>query len=370
MAAVDDASKKRKREEEEESEEERKKAKKPVRVWLDGCYDLLHFGHSNALRQAKELGDVLVAGIHPTSEIEKHKGLPLMNDEERLEVLKANKWVDEIVTDAPYLTSVDFLKKHNIDFCAHGEDITILDDGRDSFHEVKEAGMFKLIKRTDGVSTTALLGRMLSMSKSHHSKTGGGESSNFLASTRKIVQFASRRAIKPGYKVVYAAGAFDLMHAGHVNFLKQARELGDFLIVGVWGDADVNARMGGNYPIMNTNERVLNALCLKYVDEVIIAPPYHITSEMLASMKVDLVVRGTSPQVLLPDEPDPFRLPKEKGIYKELQSKFELSTGQIIARIIERRLEFEKKKALSEKKAESQKKTCTVIPDEVDKNAE
>ena len=45
------------------------------------------------------------------------------------------------------------------------------------------------------------------------------------------------------------------MHAGHVDFLRQARELGDFLIVGVWGDPDVNDRMGGNYPIMNINER-------------------------------------------------------------------------------------------------------------------
>ena len=60
----------------------------------------MHYGHANAIRQAKELGDVLVAGIHPTSEIEKHKGLPLMNDEERIEVLKETnglmRFVDEV----------------------------------------------------------------------------------------------------------------------------------------------------------------------------------------------------------------------------------------------------------------------------------
>jgi ethanolamine-phosphate cytidylyltransferase len=370
-----DDEKKRKREEEDsspsslgEQEPSAKKPRKPVRVWLDGCYDMMHYGHANALRQAKELGDVLVAGIHPASEIEKHKGLPLMSNEERVEVLKGNKWVDEVVEGAPYQTSVEFMKKHNIDFCAHGEDITILADGRDSFHEVKEAGMFRLIKRTEGVSTTDLLGRMLSLSKSHLSTTN--PQSSFLASTRKIVQFASRRAIKPGYKVVYTAGAFDLMHAGHVSFLKEARELGDFLIVGVWADSEVNARNGGNYPIMNINERVLNVLSLKYVDEVIIAPPYHINEEMLSNMKVDMVVRGTSPQQLLPDEPDPFGVPKEKGIYKELQSQYELSTGKIIQRIIERRLEFEKKKDRCEKKALNQKKTLKDIPLEVDKNAE
>ena len=68
------------------------------------------------------------------------------------------------MTGAPYQTSVEFMKKHDIDFCAHGEDVTILANGRDSFHEVKEAGMFKLIKRTDGVSTTDLLGIFLFLS--------------------------------------------------------------------------------------------------------------------------------------------------------------------------------------------------------------
>tara|TARA_R110002050_G_scaffold230105_1_gene365643 strand:- start:106 stop:288 length:183 start_codon:yes stop_codon:yes gene_type:complete len=57
--------------------------KKPVRVWLDGCFDIMHYGHANALRQAKELGDILVAGMHPSSEIEQHKGIPVMTDAER-----------------------------------------------------------------------------------------------------------------------------------------------------------------------------------------------------------------------------------------------------------------------------------------------
>ena len=91
---------------------------------------------------------------------------------------------------------------------------------------------------------------------------------------------------------------------------------------------------------------------------------------MLTNMRVDVVVRGSSPQCLLPDEPDPFGVPKEQGIYKEIQSKYDLSTQAIIERIIERRLEFEKKKARSEQKAAAQKKTLTEIPEEVDKHAE
>jgi len=45
-----------------------------VRVWCDGCFDLTHWGHANALRQAKLLGDVLIVGIHTDQEITKFKG--------------------------------------------------------------------------------------------------------------------------------------------------------------------------------------------------------------------------------------------------------------------------------------------------------
>jgi ethanolamine-phosphate cytidylyltransferase len=38
--------------------------KKPVRVYIDGCFDIMHSGHYNALRQAKKLGDVLVVGSY------------------------------------------------------------------------------------------------------------------------------------------------------------------------------------------------------------------------------------------------------------------------------------------------------------------
>lgn len=44
---------------------------------------MMHFGHANALRQAKELGDYLVVGVHSDAEVEKNKGLPVMREEER-----------------------------------------------------------------------------------------------------------------------------------------------------------------------------------------------------------------------------------------------------------------------------------------------
>jgi ethanolamine-phosphate cytidylyltransferase len=52
-------------------------------VWVDGCFDMMHFGHSNALRQAKEMGDVLVVGVHSDNEILLNKGPTVMSEQER-----------------------------------------------------------------------------------------------------------------------------------------------------------------------------------------------------------------------------------------------------------------------------------------------
>lgn len=62
---------------------------------------------------------------------------------------------------------------------------------------------------------------------------------------------------------VYVAGAFDLFHVGHLDFLEQARKHGDYLIVGLHTDPVVNKYKGSNYPIMNIHERVLSVLACK-----------------------------------------------------------------------------------------------------------
>ena len=62
---------------------EGKDAKK-IRVFLDGCFDVMHYGHANALRQAKALGDELVVGVVSDDEIRANKGPPVMSMDERL----------------------------------------------------------------------------------------------------------------------------------------------------------------------------------------------------------------------------------------------------------------------------------------------
>eukprot|EP01043_Picozoa_sp_COSAG02_P097882 COSAG02_NODE_34070_length_490_cov_0.647059_1_plen_96_part_00 len=65
------------------------------------------------------------------------------------------------------------------------------------------------------------------------------------------------RVRPPGARAVYIGGTWDLFHGGHIECLQRARQLGDYLIVGVYNDEVVNRICGDNYPLMNLNERVL-----------------------------------------------------------------------------------------------------------------
>ncbi len=54
------------------------------------------------------------------AEISKHKGPPVFTQEERYKMVRAIKWVDEMVEGAPYVTTLETLDKYNCDFCVHG----------------------------------------------------------------------------------------------------------------------------------------------------------------------------------------------------------------------------------------------------------
>ncbi|XP_024384594.1 choline-phosphate cytidylyltransferase 2 [Physcomitrium patens] len=138
---------------------------KPVRVYADGIYDLFHFGHARSLEQAKKSfpNVYLLVGCCSDVLTHKHKGKTVMNEAERYESLRHCKWVDEVVQDAPWVISQEFLDKHNIDYVAH-DALPYADAtgaGNDVYDFVKKAGKFKETKRTDGVSTSDLIMRIV-----------------------------------------------------------------------------------------------------------------------------------------------------------------------------------------------------------------
>lgn len=183
--------------------------------------------------------------------------------------------------------------------------------------------------------------------------------SPFLATSHRIGEFSSNKTPKEGDKIVYIDGAFDILHIGHIETLKKAKELGDFLYVGVHDDDTVHRFRGKNYPILNLNERLFNLLALRYVDEVVIAAPWKITSDLIKQLKINTVVQGTNLKsdadfIHFKDKnDDPYQVPKDLGIYQDIPSEYDLTCEILIDRLINSSDIYIKKYfAKSEKKEE------------------
>ena len=94
-----------------------------------------------------------------------------------------------------------------------------------------------------------------------------------------------------GHRVVFTNGVFDLLHPGHVRYLKQARALGDLLIVGINSDRSVRANKGPDRPITPELERAEILDALECVDAVTIfdeETPY----EVISALQPDVLVKG------------------------------------------------------------------------------
>ncbi|KAK1286708.1 hypothetical protein QJS10_CPB20g01181 [Acorus calamus] len=137
----------------------------PVRVYADGIYDLFHFGHARSLEQAKKSfpNTYLLVGCCNDEVTHAYKGKTVMTEAERYESLRHCKWVDEVIPDAPWVITQEFIEKHKIDFVAH-DSLPYADAsgaGNDVYEFVKSIGKFKETKRTDGISTSDIIMRIL-----------------------------------------------------------------------------------------------------------------------------------------------------------------------------------------------------------------
>lgn len=120
----------------------------------------------------------------------------------------------------------------------------------------------------------------------------------------------------------------DLFHYGHVNFLRAAREQGDYLKVGI--HSDEVARDYKRTPILSMEERIAAVAGCRYVDEVIGDAPLSVSREWIELHDIDLVVHGDD----FNDELCQlyYRDPIDMGIFRTVKYTAGISTSEIIAR--------------------------------------
>lgn len=141
------------------------------------------------------LGDKLVVGVNSDAEILKNKGPPVLTCKERAEILRACKWVDEVYEDTEYTVTIETLDRYNCQYYAHGDDAVFDSEGNDICGMLAKAGRFKMFKRTEGVSTTDIVGKLLLLTKDRskgmpRDRSGSLDkplrTSDFLSEVRKI----------------------------------------------------------------------------------------------------------------------------------------------------------------------------------------
>ncbi|CAK7272152.1 choline-phosphate cytidylyltransferase [Sporothrix epigloea] len=136
---------------------------RPVRVYADGVFDLFHLGHMRQLEQAKKaFPDVhLIVGVTGDEETHKRKGLTVLSGKERAETIRHCKWVDEVIESCPWIVTPAFLDQHHIDYVAHDDIPYGADEGDDIYQPIKAAGKFLVTQRTEGVSTTGIITKIV-----------------------------------------------------------------------------------------------------------------------------------------------------------------------------------------------------------------
>lgn len=109
--------------------------------------------------------------------------------------------------------------------------------------------------------------------------------------SRKKLKEIVKELKKEGKKIVFTNGCFDLIHKGHVYLLKEAKKLGDVLIVGLNSDSSIKKIKGKGRPILKEEERSFIIDNIKGVDYVVIfneKTPFKLIKEI----KPDILVKG------------------------------------------------------------------------------
>jgi rfaE bifunctional protein nucleotidyltransferase chain/domain len=115
------------------------------------------------------------------------------------------------------------------------------------------------------------------------------DSSSKIYSLSEFLAILSR--LRKNKKMVFTNGCFDLVHIGHVDYLEKARNLGDFLIVGLNTDASVQRLKGPGRPVSPEISRTRVMASFEFVDAVILFDE-PTPLELISAIKPDILVKG------------------------------------------------------------------------------
>jgi cytidyltransferase-like protein len=190
--------------------------------FIDGCFDLFHYGHVNAIYQSKLKCNNLILATHDNEEIYKAKKCqPVYDFNERLLILKTCKFIDKLnLESTPYNTDIDILNKNHCDIFFHG------DDGIDKYPliDIYKLNKLSIFDRTKGISTSNLLQRIYNYINNDIVKMN--DNIDYLNSLyNNIISLSNKLYIsKPDSRIVYLKCDWDLFNKFHIYLLQDIKK--------------------------------------------------------------------------------------------------------------------------------------------------
>lgn len=132
-------------------------------VYVIGVFDLFHRGHVEFLKSAKSIGNRLIVAINSDQMVASYKRTPFYSEKDRLEIIKACKYVDEAFIIDEY-DNKEYIEKYNIDAIVHGNDWEI----NSYMHQIRVTAEYLkekkakliLVPYTSGISTSGIINRI------------------------------------------------------------------------------------------------------------------------------------------------------------------------------------------------------------------
>ena len=125
---------------------------KMTRVITFGTFDVFHIGHLRILERARQLGDTLIVGVSTDKmNFDKKARYPIYSQDQRVEIISALKYVDEVFLEESLALKREYLVKFQADILVMG------DDWAGRFDEFNDVCRVEYLPRTPSISTTALI---------------------------------------------------------------------------------------------------------------------------------------------------------------------------------------------------------------------
>lgn len=132
-----------------------------MNVYMDGVFDMFHRGHLEAIKKVRKEAGIdgkVIIGIVSDKDAKGYKRSPIINELDRVEIVKNIKDVDMVIFPCPMSTNKEFIEKHNIDMVVHGfSDTNDFNNQKEFFKEIIELGKFKMQTYYDKISTSDII---------------------------------------------------------------------------------------------------------------------------------------------------------------------------------------------------------------------